>query len=59
MSTTFPGSGLNDMSNAAIEMSDPSGDHLKDNQRGDDTKKDWYTFTAMKQSKIAAQLLTQ
>ena len=47
VSTTFPGSGLNDMSNAAIEMSDPSGDHLKDNQRGDDTKKDWYTFTGI------------
>ena len=25
-------------------MSDPQGTHLKDDQRGDDTKKDWYSF---------------
>ena len=47
VSTTFPGNGLNDMSNAAIDMSDPSRDHLKDDQRGDETKKDWFAFTGI------------
>ncbi len=47
VSTTFPGSGLNDMSNTAIFMSDPNDNHLKDDQRGDDTKKDWYVFTGI------------
>ena len=39
VSTTYPGSNLVDMSNEAIYMSDPQGTHLKDDQRGDDTKK--------------------
>ena len=47
VSTTYPGSNLNDMSNTAIEMSDPNGTHIKDDQRGEDTKKDWYSFAGI------------
>ena len=47
VSTTYPGSSLVDMSNEAIYMSDPQGTHLKDDQRGDDTKKDWYSFAGI------------
>ena len=47
VSTTYPGSNLVDMSNEAIYMSDPQGTHLKDDQRGDDTKKDWYSFAGI------------
>ncbi len=44
VSTTFPGRNLNDMSDLAEEMSDPSGTHIKGDQRGDSEKKDWYSF---------------
>ena len=52
VSTTFVGSNPgnsgnnypNEMSNEAQLMSDPNGTHLKGDQRGDDTKKDWYSF---------------
>ena len=44
VSTTYPGNNLTDMSSSAIAMSDPNGNHIKDDQRGDDTKKDWYSF---------------
>ena len=46
VSTTYPGS-LIDMSNLAIEMSDPYNTHIKDDQRGDDTKNDWYSFAGI------------
>jgi hypothetical protein len=35
------------MSNEAWEMSDPNGTHLKGDQRGDATKKDWYSFIGL------------
>ena len=47
VSTTYPGSNLNDMSTLAIEMSDPYNTHVKDDQRGDDTKNDWYSFAGI------------
>ncbi|MEC7863575.1 MAG: DUF6089 family protein [Bacteroidota bacterium] len=52
-STTYPGDGENtgngssypiEMDNIAISFSDPSGTHSKNVQRGDDTRKDWYSF---------------
>ena len=52
VSTTYPGTNLNDMSNLAIEMSDPDpfntrDPHAKDDQRGDETKNDWYSFAGI------------
>tara|TARA_B100001250_G_scaffold138972_1_gene119019 strand:- start:20884 stop:21747 length:864 start_codon:yes stop_codon:yes gene_type:complete len=53
VSTTYPGNGINtnngasypiEMDDIAISFSDPSGTHSKNLQRGDDTKKDWYSF---------------
>lgn len=44
VSTTFPGRNLNDMSDIAEEMSDPSGTHVKGDQRGNPEKNDWYSF---------------
>ena len=47
VSTTYPGDKLVDMSPASIEMSDPSGQHMVDDQRGDPDKKDWYSFVGI------------
>ena len=47
VSTTYPGPNLYDMTNEAWEMSDPNGTHLKGDQRGDATKKDWYSFIGL------------
>ena len=47
VSTTFPGQGLQDMSEAEWEMSDPLGTHLKDDQRGNSDKNDWYSFAGI------------
>jgi hypothetical protein len=47
VSTTFPGDGLKDMSEAEWEMSDPLGTHLKDDQRGNSDKNDWYSFAGI------------
>ena len=49
VSTTFVGPNLSgdypsEMSQEAIEMSDPLGTHKKDQLRGDSDKKDWYSF---------------
>ena len=42
VSTTFPGQGLQDMSEAEWEMSDPLGTHLKDDQRGNSRRWIYY-----------------
>ena len=52
VSTTFVGPNLNgeypsEMSQAAIEMSDPLGTHKKDQLRGNSDKKDWYSFAGI------------
>jgi hypothetical protein len=47
VSTTYPGDKLMDMSPASIEMSNPSGQHMVDDQRGDPDKKDWYSFVGI------------
>jgi hypothetical protein len=53
VSTTYPGTGgdpesyPNDMNDIAISFSDPSSSHSKDVQRGDDTRKDWYSFVGI------------
>ena len=50
VSKTFVGSAgnwPNDMTPAAVEMSDPRGTHINGDQRGDATKKDWYSFAGI------------
>ena len=51
VSTTFVGGNgtqyPNDMTLEAQEMSDPRGTHSKNVQRGDDTRKDWYSFAGI------------
>ena len=52
VSTTFvgpnqSGSWPTEMSQDAIEMSDPLGTHSKDIERGDPNKKDWYSFASI------------
>ena len=47
VSTTFPGNGLQDMTQSEMEMSDPLGTHLKDDQRGNADKNDWYSFAGI------------
>ena len=47
VSTTFPGNGLQDMTQSEMEMSDPLGTHLKDDQRGNSDKNDWYSFAGI------------
>ena len=46
VSTTYP-KGLFDMTEVALEMSDPSGTHQLGDQRGDPEKKDWYSFAGI------------
>jgi hypothetical protein len=46
VSTTYP-KGLFDMTEVAVEMSDPSGTHQLGDQRGDPEKKDWYSFAGI------------
>ncbi len=47
VSTTYPGAGVSGMSPEAQAMSDPTGTHLKGDQRGDPDKKDWYSFAGI------------
>ena len=47
VSTTYPGNNLLDMTKEANYMSDPTGTHLAGDQRGDETKKDWYSFVGI------------
>ena len=47
VSTTYPGGGLNDMTDQAIYMSDPSESHALDEGRGNPEKKDWYSFAGI------------
>jgi len=47
VSTTYPGGGLVDMTNAANEMSDPTGTHITGDERGNPDKKDWYSFAGI------------
>ncbi len=54
VSTTYPGKNIGavnpypiGMSNAAIEMSDPNGTHVLEDQRGDPEKNDWFAFTGI------------
>ncbi len=47
VSTTYPGGDLTDMTPVAISMSDPLGTHLKDDQRGNSDKNDWYSFAGI------------
>jgi opacity protein-like surface antigen len=47
VSTTYPGGDLADMTPEAISKSDPSGTHLKDEQRGNADKNDWYSFAGI------------
>lgn len=50
VSTTYPGTTLNDMSDISKEMSDPisvnntGSAHVKGDQRGNPEKQDWYSF---------------
>ena len=44
VSTTYPSGGLTDMTQQAIYMSDPTGTHNLEQQRGNPDKKDWYSF---------------
>jgi len=48
VSTIYPGGGVTGMTSEAIYMSDPSGSHKKDEQRGS-TKvaNDWYSFVGI------------
>ncbi len=47
VSTTYPGAGVSGMSPEVQAMSDPTGTHLKGDQRGDPDKKDWYSFAGI------------
>ena len=51
VSTTFVGGVGNpyplDMSQEALEMSDPESTHTRGDQRGDPDKKDWYSFAGI------------
>ena len=56
VSTTYPGNGQetdngpsypNEMDDVTISFSDPLGTHSKNVQRGDDTRKDWYSFAGI------------
>tara|TARA_Y100000589_G_scaffold80960_2_gene74883 strand:+ start:1376 stop:2293 length:918 start_codon:yes stop_codon:yes gene_type:complete len=54
VSKTYPGKNMIgaeeyplDMSQQAIEMSDPKGTHFLDEQRGNPNKKDWYAFAGI------------
>ena len=51
VSTTFVGGNETaypiEMTIEDQEMSDPRGTHLKDDQRGDEDKKDWYSFVGI------------
>ena len=52
VSTTYAGPNINgswpvEMSNLAQQMSDPNGTHVKDEQRGNPDKKDWYSFAGI------------
>ena len=47
VSTTYPGGGLNDMTDQAIYMSDPSESHELNEGRGNPEKKDWYSFAGI------------
>ena len=51
VSTTFVGGVGNpyplDMSQEALEMSDPTGTNIAGDQRGDPDKKDWYSFVGI------------
>jgi hypothetical protein len=44
VSTTYPGVPI-EFNSASIEMSDPTSSHLKDEQRGNELKNDWYYYT--------------
>jgi hypothetical protein len=44
VSTTYPGVPI-EFNSASIEMSDPTSSHLKDKQRGNELKNDWYYYT--------------
>ena len=47
VSLTYPGNPT-EFTNESSEMSDPSGTHTKDEQRGDEElKDDWYAFSAI------------
>jgi len=52
VSTTYAGPNINgswpvEMSDLAQQMSDPNGTHVKDEQRGNPNKKDWYSFAGI------------
>ena len=52
VSTTYAGPNINgswpvEMSDLAQQMSDPNGTHVKDEQRGNPDKKDWYSFAGI------------
>jgi len=51
VSTTFVGGNVGgypiEMTQDAIEMSDPTGTHVSGNQRGNPNKKDWYSFAGI------------
>ena len=50
VSTTYAegvGANIADISNETYEMSDPTGTHFAGDQRGDETKKDWYSFAGI------------
>ena len=45
VSTTYPGSAvMQPYGQLAQEMSDPTGTHIRDQQRGDSQNNDWYSF---------------
>ena len=48
VSKTYPGENIDDMSNIASQLSDPTGTHVSGDQRGNpNNKKDWYSFAGI------------
>ena len=48
VSTTYPGSAvMQPYGQLAQEMSDPTGTHIRDQQRGDSQNNDWYSFSGI------------